>query len=358
MASPQGGERTEKPTAKKIRDAVEHGQVARSRDLSAALSLAGMTLVLGWFGARMASMVGIRMAQVLSTFGDHARTDINAVGLATTMWADAGLLASVAGPPAAAAAAISVLVSLVQVGWTYSPKAIQLNWNRLNPATGFQRIGPMQAGPELAKALLGMAAIGALCYFFVREFYDEAPRLMAMTPAESAAYAWDRLWSLLWRASLALAMLAGGDYGVQRWRWYSQLKMTRQEVRDEAKSHEGNPEIKARVRRIQRDMARRRMLHAVKTATVVVTNPTHFAVALEYRRQEMTAPVVVAKGQDEMAARIRAAAREHGVPMVENVTLARALYKTADVGDAIPASLFGAVAEVLAYLVRLKQLVL
>jgi len=134
--------------------------------------------------------------------------------------------------------------------------------------------------------------------------------------------------------------------------------MTRQEVRDEARMSEGNPEMKARVRRVQREMNRSRMLKAVPQATVVITNPTHFAVALEYRRQEMSAPKVVAKGQDLMAARIRKIAREHGVPIVENVTLARALYKNVDIGDTIPGSLFGAVADVLAYLVRIKQLVL
>jgi flagellar biosynthetic protein FlhB len=152
--------------------------------------------------------------------------------------------------------------------------------------------------------------------------------------------------------------LGAADYAVQRWRWFMNLKMTRKEVRDDAKGNEGNPEIKARVRRIQRDMARNRMLKSVETATVVITNPTHFAVALEYRRGEMAAPVVVAKGQDHLAARIRTIARERGVPIVENVTLARALYKTADVGQTIPADLFGAVAEILAYLVRLKQLML
>jgi flagellar biosynthetic protein FlhB len=162
----------------------------------------------------------------------------------------------------------------------------------------------------------------------------------------------------LWRASLTLALLAGADYGLQYWRWYAQVKMTRQEVKDEFRANDGNPEIKARVRRVQREMTRRRMLHAVKTATVVITNPTHFAVALTYRRGEMAAPMVVAKGQDLMAARIRKVAAQHGVPTVEHVTLARALYKSAEIGDAIPGDLFGAVAEVLAYLVRLKQIVL
>jgi flagellar biosynthetic protein FlhB len=134
--------------------------------------------------------------------------------------------------------------------------------------------------------------------------------------------------------------------------------MSRQEIKDEFKANEGNPEIKARVRRIQREMTRRRMLQAVKKATVIITNPTHFAVAISYRRAEMSAPVVVAKGKDLMAARIRKIAAKHGVPIVENVALARAIYKEAEIGDAIPSALFGAVAEVLAYLVRLKQLVL
>ena len=177
-------------------------------------------------------------------------------------------------------------------------------------------------------------------------------------PIDIGVYGWAQLRSLLWRASLTLAALAGADYGLQYYRWLSQVKMTRQEVKDEFKANDGNPEIKARVRKVQREMTRRRMLHAVKDATVVITNPTHFAVALTYRRGEMSAPVVVAKGQDLMAARIRKIAAKHSVPMVENVTLARALYKVADLGDTIPADLFGAVAEVLAYLVRLKQLML
>jgi flagellar biosynthetic protein FlhB len=357
MAAPQG-DRTEYPTARRVKDARERGQVARSRDLAGAASLVGVALTLAWFGTRMLEATTTRLAASLTAVGTSPRADINPVALAGGIWSDLGLFARVAGPPAAVAAVLSIGASLAQVGWSYSPKAIQFNWGRINPASGFQRLAPMQALPELGKALLGLSAIGVLCYLCVRPFYVQAPLLMAMTPGESAAYGWDRLWSLLWRASLALVVLAGGDYLVQRFRWLSQLKMTRQEVRDEARQYEGNPEIRSRVRRVQREMTRRRMLHAVKSATVVVTNPTHFAVALQYRREGMTAPLVVAKGQDALAARIRAAAREHGVPIVENVTLARALYKTTDVGDAIPASLFGAVAEVLAYLVRLKQLVL
>ena len=157
---------------------------------------------------------------------------------------------------------------------------------------------------------------------------------------------------------MALLLLAGADVGWQWFRHYSSLKMSRQEQRDEAQSSEGSPEIKARVRKVQREMVRKRMLAAVPKATVVITNPTHFAVALSYERGAMAAPVVVAKGRDLLAARIKQIARDHGVPTVENVPLAQALYHGAEVGDTIPPALFGAVAEVLAYLVRIRQLML
>ena len=352
------GERTEKPTPKRLKDARERGQVARSADLSGAVSLVGIALALGWMGAETAAAIGNRLAFGLSSIGVGPQQNIDPGTVALVMWGDAGLLARLVGPPALIAAVSSVCASVMQVGWGYAPKALHLKWERLAPAQGFRKLAPSYSGPELAKAVIGITVVGAICDTFVREFYIEAPRLVAMSPAEAAAYGWSRVWSLLWRASLALAVLGAADYLVQHWRWFSQQKMTRQDVRDEARLNDGNPEIKQRVRRIQRDMVRKRMLHAVRTATVVVTNPTHFAVALEYRRESMAAPVVVAKGQDEVAARIRAIAREHNVPIVENVTLARALHKTAEVGDVIPAPLFGAVAEVLAYLVRLKQLVL
>ncbi len=164
---------------------------------------------------------------------------------------------------------------------------------------------------------------------------------------------------LLRQAAIAMLALAGADYGLQRWRLMKSLKMTKQEVKDELRSSRGQPgDQGARPRASRCTMARQRMLAAVPKATVVVTNPTHFAVALEYRRAEMAAPRVLAKGRGLLAQRIKAIAREHGVPMVENVPLAQALYKTVEVGDFIPAALFEAVAEVLAYLIRLKQLAL
>jgi flagellar biosynthetic protein FlhB len=358
MSSQQNGEKTEKPTVKRKRDARERGQVVRSRDLAGALSLVSVTLALAWLGSGIVGSIADRLAGGLTGLADVARGNLDSGALSSVVWSDIRLLTVLAAPPALVAAAVSIGSSFAQTGWALSPKALNLQWNRLSPSTGFKRFAPLHAGGELGKALIGLAALAVVSYALVREVYANAPSLTGMGPLEIGRYGWEQAWRLLWRCGLALGVLAGADYGLQYWRWLSQVKMTRQEVREEFKANEGNPEIKARVRRIQREMTRRRMLHAVKDATVVITNPTHFAVALTYRRAEMSAPVVVAKGQDLMAARIKKIAAKHGVPVVENVTLARGLYKGAEIGDAIPGALFGAVAEVLAYLVRLKQLVL
>ena len=332
--------------------------MARSRELTGALSLAGVTIGLAWLGVGMLTAMTGRLAAGLGGLADRAHGSVTGPALATVIWSDAGVIARVVAPPALIAAGVSLAASVAQTGFVFAPRSLEWNWQKISPSSGFSRFAPLTAGTELLKALVSVTVIAAVAYFLIRPAYDVAPGLVGMMPVEAATTAWDGVWRLLWRTSLALIVLAGADYGVQRYRWFTSLKMTRQEVRDESRLNEGNPETKARVRKIQREMSRSRMLAAVKGATVVVTNPTHFAVALEYRRAEMAAPVVVAKGQDLMAARIREIAREHGVPLVENKTLARALFKNAEIGDAIPADLFGAVAEILAYLVRLKQLTL
>jgi flagellar biosynthetic protein FlhB len=248
--------------------------------------------------------------------------------------------------------------TIAQSGWVMSGQPIKVDWNRLNPANGLKRLKPSQSGADLLKAVVGTVVLSILAWNITEGLLRDAGRLVWLMPGDAARSGWTQVVALLWRAGIALVVLAAADVGLQRWRHWSSLKMSKKEVRDEAKSSEGSPEIKARVRRVQREMTRRRMLKAVKTATVVVTNPTHYAVALEYRREVASAPRVVAKGKDHLAARIRSTAREGGVPIVENVSLAQALYKGVEVGQTIPAELFGAVAEVLAYLVRIRQLML
>jgi flagellar biosynthetic protein FlhB len=179
-----------------------------------------------------------------------------------------------------------------------------------------------------------------------------------MSPVGAAGAGWENVARLLWQTGFALLVLGVGDYMVQRWRLTTSIKMSVQEVRDEGRAQEGSPETKQRARRVQRDMSRRQMLRDTAHATVVITNPTHYAVALEYRREKNPAPVVIAKGRDLMAQRIRDIARKNAVPIIENPPLARALHAGTEVGDTIPSELFGAVAEVLGYLIRIKQLML
>jgi flagellar biosynthesis protein FlhB len=213
------GERTEKPTPKRVKDARERGQVARSSDLSGAIALIGITLALSGLGTDVAASTAGRLMAGLNGLSDIARQDVHPGTLVVLFWDDARLLARLAGPPALIAACASIFASLVQVGWSFSPKALHLNWERLSPAQGFRRLSPSVSGTELVKAVVGIAAVGSISYSIVHTFYGESPRLMGMTPEQSSAYAWERLWHLLWLASLALAFLGAGDYGVQYWRW-------------------------------------------------------------------------------------------------------------------------------------------
>jgi flagellar biosynthetic protein FlhB len=352
------GERTEKPSPKRLRDARARGDVPRSQDLVTALSLLAVTLVLIRSGETAFVRIAQRLVDGLHRMGQAARTPIGAGDLGRLAIDDLWMVMMVTGPALAAAATVAVAGNVVQSGWVFAPERLTPDWNRLSPAAGWSRLKPSTSGVTMLKASVAVTALGVVAWRVGLEMLTESPRFVGMSAPAVAMGAWLGIRALLIQAGVTLFAIAAFDLGWQWWRHYQSLKMTRQELVDEAKSTEGRPEIKARVRRIQREMNRRRMLTAVKTATVVVTNPTHYAVALEYHRATMSAPTVVAKGKDLLAERIKQIARDHGVPTVENVPLAQALYKGADVGESIPAGLFGAVAEVLAYLIRIKQLVL
>jgi flagellar biosynthesis protein FlhB len=223
---------------------------------------------------------------------------------------------------------------------------------------GLRRLAPSRAGLDLLRTMLIFTALGWVAYDLVEEVLRQSVTLGRVTAEQAGALTWQSVGIFLRRSLIVFVTIAGADYFLQKWRFRQGQRMTKQEIKEEMKMQEGNPQVKGRVRKAQRDMARRRMLASVPKATVVITNPTHIAVALEYERERMVAPKVVAIGGDLMAERIKAVAREHNVPIVENVALARALYADAEVGDTIPGDLFEAVAEVLAYLIKLKQLVL
>jgi len=349
------GERTEQPTFRRLRDAKRRGQIARSKDLAEAAGLVAILLVLGWMGSVFVTQLGGALRTGLGRMDGGPVPDLEP-GLLWQLVVD-GLrtLAVLVGPIALAAAGAAVGASTLQGGWNVAPEALRLHWDRLNPATGVKRMFG-RGGIDLVKTLLAVTVIGWISWEAVAAVLGQAAVYGRLTPVRAAIMGWGEAERLLRQSTIALAVIAGVDYLLQRWRLQRSLRMTKQEVRDDLRLIEGNPEIKARVRRLQRDMVRRRMLSAVPKATVVITNPTHYAVALEYRRDDLPAPRVLAKGKGFLAARIRALAREHEIPIVENPPLAQSLYRSVDVGEFIPADLFGAVAEVLAYLIRLRQL--
>jgi flagellar biosynthetic protein FlhB len=245
-----------------------------------------------------------------------------------------------------------------QGGLVIAFEALTLDLSRLSPAQGIKRLGFSQGGIEFLKAMVSATVISIIAWQAGRAVLENSLGFARVGPVYAAQIGWNDVLTLMRNVAIALVVLACADYWVQRWRFMKSQRMTLQEVKDDHKAGEGSPETKSRVRRIQNETARRRMMAAVPHATVVITNPTHYAVALEYTRGRLPAPRVVAKGRGFVALRIREIAREQGVPIVENPPLARALYEGAEVGDMIPGALFEAVAEVLAYLIRLKQLVL
>jgi flagellar biosynthetic protein FlhB len=351
-------DRTEQPSAKRLKDARKKGQIVRSRDLAVAVASITTTMALAAMGSRLLDGLRERLSTDLAHFGDAPLRAVTAGDINGVVIQGGALVAVLVGPIAICALCAGVLTHTVQGGVNIASEALTLNWSKLSPVQGFKRFGLMQSGADTLKAFLSVAVIAYLGWLGVDAVVRDGARLPWMSPVAAAGVGWSHVEALLWQVGFALALLAIGDYGLQHYRLMKSLKMTKQELRDEAKENEGNAEVKGKVRRIQREMSRRRMLSDVKNATVVITNPTHFAIALEYKRGTMAAPKVLAKGADHIAAQIREQARKHGIPMFENKPLAQALYKTAEVGEPIPAGLFAAVAEVLAQLIRLKQLVL
>lgn len=249
---------------------------------------------------------------------------------------------------------IGVLSNYLQVGVIFTGEPLLPKLERINPITGFRRIFSWKALAELIKGILKAVILGYIIYVTLKSHWKDYLPLMDQGIRGILEFLGRMGFKIGLRASLALLLLAFLDYGFQKWQYERSLRMTKEEVKEEYKEHEGDPLIKARIRSLQREMARRRMLTEVPAADVVITNPFHIAVALRYEAGKMAAPKVVAKGARLLAEKIKEIAHKHGVPIVEDKPLAQALYKSTKVGDEIPVSLYKAVAEILAYIYRLK----
>ncbi len=344
-------ERTERATPKRLEEARRKGQVPRSRELATALMLLGAAGLLLAAGPRLGRELAGLMAAGLR--GDPAALSDPAALLAHLTGAVGRGFAAVA-PLLALLAVAAVAGSVALGGFSYSLEAARPRWSKLSPLQGLKRILSWRGLAELGKALLKLALVGAVAVWVLREEAAPILALGKLPVAEGLAQAGRLLlWGFL-ALSASLLLVVAADVPYQLWSHQRQLRMTRQEVKEEHKQTEGSPEIRARIRRLQMEQAQRRMMAEVPKADVVVTNPTHYAVALRYEEGRMAAPVVVAKGADLVALHIRRIAREHGVPQVRSPVLARAIYYSTELDRPIPAGLYRAVAQVLAYVWRLR----
>jgi flagellar biosynthetic protein FlhB len=277
---------------------------------------------------------------------EYLRSVINAGGIQVAL---------IVGPMLLAIMSCSVIANMAQGGLVFTTQSLGIHLNKLNPQRGLERIFSKNGLVELIKNLLLLIVISFISYKVISQHLALYPRLILMDVGKLLYWTVTISYDIFIRVAVLLLVLAIGDYFFQRYRFMEQLKMSKQEVKEERKDAEGDPITKGRIRRIQREMARKRMMASIPTADVVITNPTHYSVALSYKMDSMDAPRVVAKGVGFLALKIRELAQQHGIPMVENRPLAQTLYKTVEVGESIPGNLFKAVAEILAYIYKAKN---
>lgn len=349
--SSDGQEKTEEPTGKKIRDAREKGQLPRSREIGTFFVLLSGVVSL-WL---MSSFIGTGMSRMMKhSFSLTREQAFDLSELARVFMQDIALVAL----PLVAVCGIMLLCAffgnIILGGMNFSTEAMMPKFSKLNPLSGIKRMFSLNSLIELIKSIAKVACIGSICYFLITGRINEILRLSYIEPHAAVAEAFKILIIFMIIIVCAMIPIIMLDVPFQIWNYRQQLKMTKQELKDELKDTEGNPQIKSRIKRLQYEMAARRMMAKVPAADVVVTNPTHYAVALSYDPDGQSAPIVVAKGVDEVAAKIREIASEYGIPVLQLPPLARSLYYTTDLDREIPRGLFRAVAQVLAWVMGVK----
>ncbi|MBO1924544.1 flagellar biosynthesis protein FlhB [Thiomicrorhabdus sp. 6S3-12] len=347
-----GTEKSEEPSEKKLREAREKGQIPRSKELTTLLMTLSAAVFLYLYGAQMMNDFETLLTRGLSFSRDVAFDQKKLADLIIAIMIE-GILMIL--PFLLLMLFIAIVSPMLLGGWAFSTKAMAPSFSKLNPIKGIKRIFSAQALMELFKALAKFLLVISMATAFLYMIFSEVLGLGVEPKDFALAHSGKIIVEAFIFVSLSLLLVALIDVPFQLWNHNRQLKMTKQEVKEEFKQQEGNPEVKGRIRQVQREMSQRRMMQKVPEADVVITNPTHFAVALKYDPENMSEPVVVAIGSDFMAAQIRTIAQEHNIMVVEAQPLARALYYNAEVDQPIPYDLFKAVAAVLAYVFQLKE---
>ena len=352
MPKSSGQERTEKATPKRRRESRKKGQVAQSREIPSVLILLtalGFFYFAGsWMFWNLSEFIG-GVYQNLDTMRFNNPADVNVFSVDIFK-----KLFSILVPfflPILIAAAVA---NIGQIGFEVHSGPIKPNLAKLNPIAGVKKIFSLKSLVELVKSIMKILIIGGIAYGLIKGEMDGFPSLMQLDVSAILLFIAKTAFKILFLVCLALIILASLDFVYQRWQYEENLKMTKQEVKDERKQTEGDPKVKGRIRKVQMEMAQRRMMEVVPEADVVITNPVHLAIALKFEASEMHAPTVIAKGAGHIAERIKELARNHQVPIVEDKPLAQTLFKMVEIGEFIPEELYRAVAEILAYVYRIK----
>lgn len=343
-------ERTEAPTPRRRSEARKAGQVARSNDLTAAVVLLGTLLMLDWFGRQLFGNLLLAMQTCIEDDGASLTDPREILPLMAKVFR---LLLGATGPVLLVVMLLALLASFLQIGYLITFQSFKPSLSRLNPIAGVKRLFNVRSVVHLLMGVLKTLLVAAVAYATIRGRLAVFATAAALPPLAVVGMAVELFFTVAIRLGIVLLVLGIIDYVYQRYKFEQDLKMTKEEVKDEYKSMEGDPKVKHRRRQVQMDLAMRRIRAAVPKADVVITNPTELAIAIQYDADTMNAPRVLAKGADHLARRIREIAIEHGIPIVERRPLAQALYRMVEVGQEIPAQFYRAVAEILAYVYEL-----
>lgn len=345
-------EKTEAPTSKKQGDAREQGRVGKSREIDHWMMLLAITLDIFIFGQKM----GGDIKQALIMFLAEANAIPVDRAALPGIFLHLGSKIGIALAPAMALLLVAAIGSgLLQHGFLFSTHLLAPQWSKLSPMSGLKRLFSPNALIEFVKGVFKLAILGGFCYWLLRSDFDQLEKYIYLEPLQILALVIKLALKLLAGILSLLSIIAGLDFAYQKFALARSLRMSREEIKEEFKSTEGDPIIKGRLRQLRMERARRRMMKAVPKADVVITNPTHYAIALQYDQETMPAPVLVAKGADLIAQKIRDIALEHNVPIVENPPLARALYATVELDEEIPPEHYKPIAEIIGYVMRLRR---
>ena len=345
-------EKSEPATPKRLQEMREKGQVAKSREVPSVAVLIASLLVFYFLGSTMFKQLMDLMQWVFTSSGSLQIKEANIQWLLIELL---GRGLKVLAPLLIALVAMGLVSNYLQVGFLFSFQSIVPKFSKLDPLKGFAKMFSKQTLVELVKNIFKVMIVGCVAYFTVKGELNHIVPLMDMEVWSILSYIGGVCFKIMLRTCWVLVVLALLDYVFQRWDFQQEAKMSKQEVKDEFKQREGDPLIRSRVRQAQKEMAKRRMMESVPKADVVITNPSHLAIALEYNAQQMTAPKVIAKGTRLMAERIKEIARQNQVPIMENKPLAKALFGSVEIGQEIPMVFYKAVAEILSYVYRLKN---